>query len=298
MIVSKKISFIILALAITLFGVLLIWQKEQVDNISSASINFGTREEKEAPALDPSLLTWQEATADAAWQKRDAHTALVFLDKMWILGGVSGNAPDYSKNKSDVWSSENGRDWILVTDDVPWGPRRAHESVVFKNQIFIFGGVTNGEVYLNDVWSSADGRDWLQIQKNAAWTKRKGFGSVVFKDKIWLMGGVDTAGPVNDVWSSEDGINWQRVLKNAPWRQRYDLDLEVFDGKLWLSGGVFPGDMGKNEVWFTEDGINWTPVKDIPWPGRHGHCFTAYNNYLWIIGGWSGYAQGFNDVWF
>ncbi|MFH1401743.1 MAG: galactose oxidase [Parcubacteria group bacterium] len=297
MIISKKIFFTVLSFTIILFCSLLIWQKDQINNLPSAVINSRIKE-KETSVFDPSFLIWQEATFDALWQKRDAHTALVFSDKIWLLGGVSGNAPDYSKNKSDVWSSEDGKDWILVSENAPWGPRRAHESLVFNNQILILGGVTTGEVYLNDVWSSPDGENWLQIQKKSAWTKRKGFEAVVFKDKIWIMGGVDTSGAVNDVWFSEDGINWQLATDRAKWPPRYDLAVEVFGGKMWLSGGVLPGEMGQKEVWFTEDGTNWELAEDIPWRGRHGHCFISYNDYLWIIGGWSGFAEGFNDVWF
>jgi hypothetical protein len=300
-------SFLILAVLLLIFTGVFLFNNSKKEistknaNVGSDKTDLNENKEKEntkEKVFNPLNLKW-EFSGNALWAKRDAHTALVFKDKIWVFGGVGGNAPDYTKNYSDIWNSQDGKTWSQVTNKALWGPRRAHQSVIFKDKIFILGGVTTGEVYLNDVWFSSDGKDWIQIQKNSGWTPRKGFGSVVFQDKLWVMGGVDSKGAQNDVWYSEDGISWVLVKAHAPWRERYDLTLEVFDGKMWLSGGVFPGELGEKEVWYTEDGFNWQKTEgEIPWPGRHGHCFLSYKGYLWIIGGWSGYGHGYNDVWY
>ena len=81
----------------------------------------------EKEIFEPEKLNWEQAISSAPWPKRDAHTLNVFKNKLWIFGGVGGTSPDYSKNYSDVWNSENGKDWILVANNAPWGPRRAHD---------------------------------------------------------------------------------------------------------------------------------------------------------------------------
>lgn len=253
--------------------------------------------------FNPAALKWELAVAAAPWVKRDAHTALVFNDKLWLLGGVGGRSPDYSDNKSDVWASENGKDWRLITANVGWGKRRAHASVVFQNKMWALGGATLGaggniDHFLNDVWFSGDGTNWIQAVSSAPWTPRKGHAAVVFDGKIWLLGGVDSSGVTNDVWFSEDGVNWKLATANAPWPARYDLAVEVFDNKMWLSGGS-SGDMGRTDLWVSSNGIDWREVGEkFNWPGRHGHCFIAFENNLWLIGGWSGFRVGFNDTWF
>jgi len=105
-------------------------------SLSEVNNNILPDEEVKAP-FNPANLKWELVTAQAPFAKRDAHNVIVFKDKIWLLGGVGGTAPDYSKNFSDVWNSEDGKNWTLVTDKAPWGPRRAGEILVFKDKIWL-----------------------------------------------------------------------------------------------------------------------------------------------------------------
>lgn len=296
---------VLLVFSLAFASVFFINDSEKAINTVSPNINLEktnlneNKEDIKDEVFDPELLKWKLVTASAPFTKRDAHNVVVFLNKLWLLGGVGGAAPDYSKNYSDVWSSQDGQTWTLVTNKAPWGPRRAGEAVVFENKLWILGGVTTGEKYLNDVWYSENGIDWTLAANQADWLPRKGFSAIVFQEKIWVMGGVAANGAVKDVWYSENGTDWILANNKAPWKERYDLAAEVFLGKLWLSGGVFPGNMGEKDVWYSENGFSWQKTEgEIPWPGRHGHCFLSYKDELWLIGGWSGYAHGYNDVWY
>ena len=122
--------------------------KERIVSILEKRISEDKKENlffEENVIFNPVNLTWQAATTQAPFSKRDAHTAVVFRDKIWLLGGVGGSAPDYGKITSDIWVSENGKDWTEITDSAPWGPRRAHNAVLFQDKIWILGGVTKGE---------------------------------------------------------------------------------------------------------------------------------------------------------
>lgn len=307
---SRKLkkALIILAVSWLIFiGIFLYIENREKAFRESLKVSFeqppadkNTKETKIEKPFDPRNLKWRPVSLNASFAERDAHTLTVFKNKLWIFGGVGGASPDYTKNFSDIWSSENGKDWIQVTDKATWGKKRAHDSVVFKDKIWILGGVTTGEKYLNDVWSSEDGINWIEVTKNASWASRKGFATVVFDNKLWVIGGVSINGPESDVWYSEDGKDWIQVTNNAGWKQRYDLAAEVFLGKIWLTGGIFPGEtLGEKDVWVSENGKDWTLIsKENIWPGRHGHCFLSFNNYLFIIGGWSGHGHGYNDVWY
>ncbi len=254
------------------------------------------------------FFEWKKVTEKAPWSGRDAHWAVVFKDKIWLMGGVAGgkikvgNVP-YGDlpHKSDVWASENGKDWQIVLENAPWGERRSAAASVFKNKIWLMGGWTKkfGETK-NDVWVSDDGANWKLILSSAPWPEREGHAVAVFQDKLFLVGGVNfyKRKTYNDVWYSEDGINWIEATSSAPWSKRYDHTLTVFKNKLWLIGGIDFGEQIKNDVWVSEDGINWNLVtENPPWPARHGHVALVYKNYLFIIGGWSKNG-GLNDVWY
>jgi len=307
-----KILVILVIVLIASLGVswlLLVQNKEQAQVIEpKKEANNKTEQIAQPPLLSeninekvfqPNNLVWQNITTEADWERRDAHTAVVFKDKMWVLGGVGENFPTHTKN--DVWASDNGKDWALIKNNAPWRARRGHASVVFQDKIWIMGGATGGEIFLNDVWASADGIEWEQITRDAGWAPRKGFSAVVFNNKIWIMSGASTRGVKNDVWYSEDGKTWSLAIENAAWSNRYDIDIEIFNNKLWLSGGIYTDGrwIGKRDIWASKDGIAWELInQQAPWPGRHGHCLISFKDHLWIIGGWSGHSKGYNDTWF
>ena len=221
----------------------------------------------------------------ADWSNRDSMGELIFGNKMWILGGYGDNGVF----KNDVWSSENGLDWIEVIPEAPWSRRNLMGAVVFKNKMWILGGghALISEEY-NDIWYSENGSDWILATDNPPWAERTAFGCVVFQDKVWVMGGLGKNNKhYNDVWSSEDGINWTLVADQAPWEKRSLFDAMVFNGKIWiLGGGVYFTETNYNDVWSSDDGLNWTlEVENAPWEARRFYSTNIFDNKIWIVGG-------------
>lgn len=154
---------------------------------------------------------WTQATAAAPWTKRNGHNSVVFDNKIWIIGG-NYESPTHPKPNllNDVWYSSNGRDWVQVTAAAPWDKRFGHTSVVFDNNIWIFGGMyIDGALStcFNDILYSSDGADWTQMPAAALWTERYMHTSVVFNDKVWVIGGYGINPSqkfqyFNDVWNA------------------------------------------------------------------------------------------------
>jgi N-acetylneuraminic acid mutarotase len=244
---------------------------------------------------------WTRALTGVTWPSRDSHAALVFRDKLWVLGGW-GTGP-----LNDVWSSEDAVDWHLVTAGAPWPARKAMAAVVFQDRLWILGGATGGAEQANDVWSSPDGAAWTKVTDAAPWSRRHNHAAVVFKGKIWLLGGWGGQ-DLNDVWSSPDGAHWSRVTAAAPWSGRNGHSATVFDGRLWVLGGWGKrekgGDGNLNDVWSSADGARWKKSAGrIPWAPRNHQSAVVYGDKLWVLGGWgetgqAGAQEGnLNDVW-
>jgi len=178
---------------------------------------FLTLKKEKSPSSGPASLKWQEVLPNAPWSGRDAHSTIVFKDKIWLFGGVEGGStehqfskksPAYGEvpHKSDIWVSQEGKNWQLVKEKAEWGERRSMSTVVFKDKIWLMGGWTAdfGETK-NDVWVSEDGINWDAVNL-APWSPREGHTVVVFKDKIWLMGGMADNKDYwlwkNDVWAA------------------------------------------------------------------------------------------------
>ena len=215
-------------------------------------------------------LEWLVASQDAAtpWAARAFLGALVFLDRIYVIGGVqtecvSGVAGsercDLSRSLGDVWQSSavadiSGGDtsaritWSPVTEKAAWGSRARASVVVFQGAMWLLGGQTidgpvSGRVrrVYNDVWSSSNGRNWSIVVPNAGWSPRCGHTSAVFPhrhtDAIFVMGGSDESQYFNDVWCSHNGTVWIQLTASAEFSGRWLHTSVAFRDNLWVIGG-------------------------------------------------------------
>ena len=157
---------------------------------------------------------WHCVTENAAFAARDGAGALVFQDKMWLLGGWNpGDKVHFPLIcNSEVWSSTDGASWTLENPQAPWEGRHTAGYVVHNGRMWIVGGDCNQGHYQNDVWSSADGIHWDLANDHVPWAPRVLHYTLAFDGRIWVMGGQTIpnfadADEVfhNDVWSSDDG---------------------------------------------------------------------------------------------
>ena len=189
-----------------------------------------------------------------------------------------------------------GVDWSLASDGPWYFPRSSHSSVVFKNKIWIIGGiipVTNNRVQrrsdavklTNQIWSSADGSNWSLAL--GEFSSRDGHSSVVFDNKIWVIGGRKSySNWVNDVWWSEDGANWSLATSNASFYPRAEHSSVVFDNKIWVIGGRKNYGTGFNDVWWSTNGSNWSlATSNAGFYDRVGHSSVVFDNKIWVIAG-------------
>jgi len=219
-------------------------------------------------------VSWIQATAAAGWSARMKHSAVVYDNKMWIMGGYNGS---YLK---DVWYSTTGVSWVQATSSANWEARQNAVALVYDGKMWIMGGWSVGGAYKNDVWYSTDGRNWTQATDTAVWAGRESATGVVYDNKMWIMGGM--GGTFRDAWYSTDGKNWTKATDVAQWSARYEHASEVFNGKIWVIGGP-----SKNDVWYSPPLWNFAclgtcDVKESSWygPNINGGNLTVLNTSL------------------
>ena len=201
--------------------------------------------------------------------------------------------------------------WSLVTNDAGWLARDSCGELVYKDQLWIFGGWFNSyEAPPRDVWSSADGRSWSQVTQAAPWIHSDLPMTLTFQDRMWLMGGwfngrLPGHSATNSVWSSTNGMDWRRDAVHANWTPRLAAASVVFKGRMWILGGTenyYFGDAGslKNDVWSSIDGQRWELATDAAaWKPRAYHQAVVLNGRMYVMGG-GNYVpeyEAFNDVW-
>jgi len=141
---------------------------------------------------------WRLETASAPWSPRAYHQAVVLNGRIYLFGG--GNyVPDY-RATNEVWSSENGIDWVLETESAEWVPRLWFTAAVYRNRMWVLGGWAKETDNFGDVWHSADGRHWEKLETRTCWKARHEHSALVFRDRLWIAGG--HARPLSsEVWS-------------------------------------------------------------------------------------------------
>lgn len=137
------------------------------------SCEFQSYEEHEAKVYD-GVLSYRQITGKADWKNRYDHAALAYDGKLWVLGGYNPGEVKTDTYYEDVWNSEDGETWELVTASAPWKGRRGHTVNVFDDgsgeAMYLIGGFEVDEEsghrhYTNDVWRSVNGADWVQVKE-------------------------------------------------------------------------------------------------------------------------------------
>ncbi len=244
--------------------------------------------------VKPNTFLNSDFNATEDWEGRHTAGYAVFKDKMWIVGGD----PLQGHYQSDIWNSENGKDWTLVLQEAPWGPRALHYTVVHEGKLWVIGGQTMPafapaeEKFYRDVWNSEDGVHWTKLEpREPCWSPRGMIGgAAVLRGRIWILGGGTYDTPMtkhrnfyNDVWSSADEITWTRHAESTTWKPREYHEVAAFDGRLWVLEGWNQGN--RNDVWASADGTNWQELPGTPWKPRHAASVFVFQDALWMVAG-------------
>jgi hypothetical protein len=279
----------------------------------------------DAAAEEAPAYRWVKVTDRAAYAPRDGAGALVYRNKMWLLGGWNpGDKQHFPRIcNNEVWSSADGAEWTLEKPNTfldrnfdaaaDWEGRHTAGYVVYQDKMWIVGGDVNQGHYHFDVWNSSDGRKWTFVnrEKPVPWGPRALHYTVVFKDKIWVMGGQTIPNFASsdeaiyrDIWTTTDGIRWEPLKPEEPyWSPRGMIGgSTVFKDRIWILGGgtydtpKYPERNYYNDVWSSADGIRWERhTAAAPWAPRQYHDVAVFDNRLWVL---EGYAKANrNDVW-
>ena len=283
-----------------------------------------------AATRDDADYVWRLVTQHATFPGRDGAGALVYGDKMWLIGGWNPadkkTFPIHSNCNNEVWNSTDGITWELVKpnthlDDsfdpaADWEARHTAGYAVHRGNMWIVGGDPLLGHYQFDVWSSDDGRDWRRVNEGSPvpWGPRVLHHTFAFRDKIWIVGGqtLPQFAPADevfyhDVWNTEDGVDWHKVEMTTPFTPRRGMigGSAILHDRVWLLGGGtyetpgLPHYVYLNDVWSSADGVAWQCHTDhAPWRGRVYHDVAVFDDRLWVMEGQGAAGKNTRDVWY
>ncbi|MBK8230783.1 MAG: hypothetical protein IPK72_09430 [Candidatus Eisenbacteria bacterium] len=146
-------------------------------------------------------VVWNCVLAVAPWSPRAGAKAVVFQDRLYLIGGGRIDGP----STNDVWSSGDGIAWIRETAAIAPEEPVGYTPVVHLDQIWLVGANRSGR-FRSEMLVSSDGRSWRA--QAAPWSPRGGVAAWSDGHSLYLTGGkfstVEAGETVfaycNDVW--------------------------------------------------------------------------------------------------
>ncbi len=129
----------------------------------------------------------------------DGHQAVVFLNKIFVIGGTDGTTVNAKV------STSTGGAFTQLVNAAPFGPRTDFALAANSATMYLIGGKNASGTALNDVWITTDGTNWTQLTINPPFTPRFGMRAEFLNGKLYLMGGIIGSGSnaTNEVWVSQ-----------------------------------------------------------------------------------------------
>jgi leucine-zipper-like transcriptional regulator 1 len=272
------------------------------------------------------ILEWELKSDNPGWSGRYDHASVVFEDKLWVLGGydpyLRGKQDNYLE---DVWSSSDGVDWELMTNDAVWHGRRGHAVVAFNDALYLLGGFTVDEEsgargYSNEIFTSNDGVTWTQVSVSGSqWSSRMNHAAHVVDvngtETLYVFGGFRNGMDyLDDLWKTTNGTNWTKVSTASLPGGRASFSSMVDGGKLYLQGGNFsgatPADSGRddpsvsnwNRLWVFDplnEGTGWVTTGGNTLNSRYArraeHTLVPFEGTTYLFAGKSNASYRFSD---
>jgi len=225
---------------------------------------------------------------------RVGHCAVVFNDRIWIIGGK--NQLNHSLKTVDCFNLKS-RTWESGVAELKHTRFNA-AAVVYDNKIFVIGGHNNRQILSSVEYYDSTYKEWKEFTPLIY--PREGATAVVFKDRMYVIGGVTNKGfippPIDIVeyWDSS-ARNWQ---ESTEWRlvtPRVFMQSVVFDQYVYTIGGLWFDDQLDLVERFGFD-MGTEPVNPLPTP-KFYFSAVRLDQYIYVLGGISPDSFGaFDDT--
>ena len=234
------------------------------------------------------------------------HSAVVFMNSMFVFGGYTGDIYSNSnlRNKNDLFEYKfTTSQWIDWEDKISGTlppARSAHGAAVYNNCLWIFAGY-DGHMRLNDMWAIdllASQPEWEQIdQSGDSPPTCCNFPVAVVDESMYVFSGQSGAKITNNLYQFKFQerlwirIRTEHLLRGSPSppQRRYGHTMVAFGRSLYVFGGAADGILDNEVHCFDVDSRLWSviqPASGSETPcGRVFHSAAVWNNSMYIFGG-------------
>eukprot|EP01130_Rhizamoeba_saxonica_P006864 TRINITY_DN2751_c0_g1_i3.p1 TRINITY_DN2751_c0_g1~~TRINITY_DN2751_c0_g1_i3.p1 ORF type:complete len:220 (-),score=41.55 TRINITY_DN2751_c0_g1_i3:625-1284(-) len=134
-------------------------------------------------------LTFKKYDLKSNPKGRHLHTQVAYKDYIYVFGGYNGQEMAYL-NDVNMFDSTLHKWKHIKASKLKPSPRHSHSAVVYRNCMYVWGGIYEG-IPLNDMYTfDLDKHKWKQIlPENEPPEGTWGHSAVVFGSKMYIFGG-------------------------------------------------------------------------------------------------------------
>eukprot|EP00906_Rhabdomonas_costata_P013551 RCo019443 len=141
--------------------------------------------------------SWERVqTGEPMFGPRSSHGVVVFRERLWVVSGCYLKGFTY---RDDVWSSADGKTWVMETRKLPFPGRSDSLLVEFQGQLVLMGG-RNYYGPLDEAWRSRTSGKWTRMPPVPGPITE--FAGAVLGKKLFLSGGVYMGPPGTNAGAS------------------------------------------------------------------------------------------------
>ena len=164
------------------------------DNIFVVSKYYDDDNKVESSLFNPINKQWSDANIKI---KRKKIALVYFLNKVWIIGGYKRDDDGTRKKLNTVEVYDPVTKYQVLAPIKMNEARSSHKVIVYKNDLFVFGGHGN-DGYLNSVEMYSPG-SYKFVTMAPMKTARCGFACCRVGNLVYVVGGYSDGGQTNSV---------------------------------------------------------------------------------------------------
>jgi hypothetical protein len=239
--------------------------------------------------------TWTLVTNTASFGARYNHFVLELSGTLFLFGG--SDITEYS----DVWSSEDGEIWTLVTASWNISGLKSFGACVHNGKLCIAGGYKappGGTLdYSDSFWTSEDGAVWTEVSSNIGLP----LNAFNINTPLFSFNGVLYVLSHGEIHKSIDnGVTWSTTADSGVSLSPILAKAVTNENGIYVSGG-YDAEITtqlSDKLWTSEDGSVWTQ-QTLPCGKRYAHGVFLNSTGFIICGGASNNSPMVyeNDVW-
>jgi len=221
------------------------------------------------------------------------HTSVIYKNTMYTFGGNGGLVDNYSNAVLTYPLPFKPENVITSHESLANAPqpRSAHSAVVYKKEMYIFGG-WNGHQSLNDLYSlNLETLQWRQIQCENGPSKRRMHSCVVYSNKMYLFGGYDESRPAesfNELLCFDfESESWKEIACQGKIpKGRSRAGATVIGNNMYIIGGWDRVSHNGEVLRLDLDKFVWSQEKvDINLKVAQQSCVVVDDSWLVMYGG-------------